>query len=49
MKQGEVLKESDIMAKRPGTGISPQYADIVLGRSVKENLCEDTILTWNMV
>ena len=49
MKQGEVLKESDIMAKRPGTGISPQYADIVLGRSVKEDLCEDTILTWDMV
>lgn len=49
MKAGEVIKESDLMPKRPGTGISPKFADIVIGRSVKEDLKEDTILTWNMV
>ncbi len=49
MKVGEVIKESDLMPKRPGTGISPKFADIVIGRSVKEDLKEDTILTWDMV
>lgn len=49
MKAGDVIKESDLMPKRPGTGISPKFADIVIGRSVKEDLKEDTILTWNMV
>ena len=49
MKEGEVIKESDLMPKRPGTGISPKFADIVIGRSVKEDLKEDTILTWDMV
>lgn len=49
MKAGEVIQESDLMPKRPGTGISPKFADIVIGRSVKEDLKEDTILTWNMV
>lgn len=49
MKAGEVIKESDLMPKRPGTGISPKFANIVIGRSVKEDLKEDTILTWNMV
>lgn len=49
MKAGEVIKESDLMPKRPGTGISPKFADIVIGRSVKEDLKEDTILTWDMV
>lgn len=49
MKAGEVIKESDLMPKRPGTGISPKFADIVIGRSVKDDLKEDTILTWDMV
>ena len=49
MKAGEVLKEADLMAKRPGTGISPNYADIVVGRAVKTDLPEDTILTWDMI
>ena len=43
------VKAEDLMAKRPGTGISPVYTDIVTGRAVKTDLAEDTILTWDMV
>ena len=49
MKAGEKITENDIMPKRPGTGISPKYTDIVLGREVKRDLEEDTSLTWDMV
>ena len=49
MKAGEKIQAGDLMAKRPGTGISPQYTDIVIGRAVKEDLAEDTVLTWDMV
>ena len=49
MKTGEKITEKDIMPKRPGTGISPKYTDIVLGRAIKQDLEEDTILTWDMV
>ena len=49
MKAGEVITEKDIMPKRPGTGISPKYTDIVLGRKVLKDLEEDTILTWDMI
>lgn len=49
MKEGEVIKKEDLMPKRPGTGISPRYAEIVIGRTVKSDLAEDTILTWNMI
>lgn len=49
MKAGEAIKESDLMPKRPGTGISPEYAEIVIGRKVVRDLEEDTILTWNMI
>ena len=49
MKAGEVITKEDLMPKRPGTGISPQYIDIVIGREVKMDLQEDTILTWSMI
>ena len=49
MKVGETIKETDLMPKRPGTGISPEYIDIVVGRQVKTNLPEDTVLTWEMI
>ena len=49
MQQGEVITEKDIMYKRPGKGISPKYADIVLGRTLKKDCPEDTILTWDMI
>ena len=49
MKKGEIITQNDIMAKRPGTGISPQNVDIIIGRTVKQDLEEDTILSWEMV
>ena len=49
LKAGEIIKLEDLMPKRPGTGISPKYIDIVIGRKSKEDLKEDTILTWDMI
>lgn len=49
MKAGEILQEKDLMPKRPGIGISPKYTDIVIGRTIKKDLEEDTILTWDMI
>lgn len=49
MKEGEIIQEADLMPKRPGTGIGPKHADIVIGRTVKRDIPEDTILTWDMV
>lgn len=49
MKKGETIKEQDLMPKRPGTGISPVYTDVVVGRKVLADLEEDTILTWDMI
>lgn len=49
MKKGQVIKPEDIMVKRPGTGIKPEHLEIVLGREIKEDLKEDTVLTWGMV
>ncbi len=49
MQEGEVVRKEDIVAKRPGTGIPPQYAEIVAGRKIRRSLKEDTVLTWDMI
>ena len=47
--KGEVLTEADVVQKRPGTGIPPKFRDVVVGRAVRADLPEDTILTWDMI
>lgn len=49
MKKGEILTATDLTAKRPGTGITPDKFDILIGRAVLCDLKADTILTWEMV
>lgn len=49
MKAGTIIAKEDMVPKRPGTGISPEYVDIVVGRKVVRDLDEDTILTWDMI
>ena len=44
IKKGEMFTESNIIMKRPGTGIPPQKIYKVLGRKAKRNLKEDQIL-----
>ena len=49
LKKGEIITKTDLMPKRPGTGISPKFSETVIGRAVKTDLKEDTILTWDMI
>lgn len=49
IKKGEILTTTDLVAKRPGTGIAPDKLDILIGRAVRSDLKADTILTWEMI
>jgi len=44
---GHVLTESDLDAKRPGTGIRPDEVDYVLGRRLALDVDADQVLNWN--
>ena len=46
IQAGEVIDESALTYKRPGTGISPVEMDRVIGMKAVRFLKEDTILTW---
>ncbi len=47
LNAGHVLGGSELMCKRPGTGISPQYWDKVIGSKTKNKLLNDHILKWS--
>jgi len=44
-----VITNEMITYKRPGTGIFPRYAPIVIGKKALEDIKEDTIITWEMI
>lgn len=49
LKPGDVLTEENLTVKRPGTGIPPKYFSLLIGKTVKTEIKEDNVLTWNDV
>ena len=41
LKRGDSIKESDIIMKRPGTGLNGQKVREIIGKKVKKNLSKD--------
>ena len=46
IRAGEVIKESDITIKRPGTGIPPKFKEIIIGMKILKNVSKDEIIKW---
>jgi sialic acid synthase SpsE len=44
LKSGHVLSENDLIMKRPGNGISPMQMPFIIGKKLKIDLNEDSIL-----
>ncbi len=42
MKKGQIITDSDIIMKRPGDGIPPDQIDKILGRTLLEDIDEET-------
>ena len=49
IKKGELLSEDNLTFKRPGTGISPQDIDQILGKKAIEDILEDTLISYEML
>ena len=46
LKAGDVLTHDDVRAIRPGLGIATKYIDVVIGKTVKQNVKRGTALSW---
>ncbi len=47
--RGTAITRAMLTYKRPGTGISPRFFDLVVGRVARQDIPEDTTITWEMV
>lgn len=47
LKAGHVITRDDLTSKRPGTGISPDIIDNLIGRALNVDKAEDTLLKWD--
>ncbi|WP_025774183.1 N-acetylneuraminate synthase [Neomoorella thermoacetica] len=46
---GEIITESCLTARRPGTGIPPNFWDVVVGRQARRDIGAGSILSWDMI
>jgi N,N'-diacetyllegionaminate synthase len=47
--RGAVVSREMLTYKRPGTGISPRFFEMVVGRVARMDIPEDTTLSWEML
>jgi N,N'-diacetyllegionaminate synthase len=45
ISSGSVLSAEDLVLKRPGTGLAPEYYDRLIGRTLVRDIQEDTLLS----
>lgn len=49
LEEGVILTKDMFCYKRPGTGIAPEYADLLVGRVLKRNISKEEVITWQDV
>lgn len=49
LRKGTVLTEELLCCKRPGTGISPEYMNVLVGREIKRDIKEEEMISWQDV
>ena len=47
IKKGERIVKSFLTTKRPGTGVTPNFIDRIIGKKAKKDLKSDHILRWS--
>lgn len=47
MLKGMVIREEDIILKRPAIGIRSRYKDSIVGQKLKNNVSKEQALTWS--
>ena len=45
IKKNQIIRLSDLICKRPGTGLEPSKINFIVGKKAVRNLVEDHIIT----
>jgi len=46
---GTTISRDMVACKRPGTGIAPEFLDLVVGRIARRDVCRNELLAWDAV
>jgi sialic acid synthase SpsE len=49
LPSGHVITIEDLTSKRPGSGVSPELIDSLIGRKLNMRVEEDTLLNWSQI
>ena len=49
LKAGDVLTKENLRAIRPGLGLPPKYLEVVLGRTLNQDVMRGTALNWELI
>ena len=49
LKAGDMLTQENVRAIRPGLGLPTKYLEVLLGKSVKQDIKRGTALTWALL
>ena len=46
LKKGDVINSGDIIIKRPGSGILPEFKETIRGMKASKNIIADSVIKW---
>ena|SRR4030067_2292143 len=46
IKVGDTILPDDIIVKRPGNGIPPEFKEVIHGMTAVKDICVDSIIRW---
>jgi len=49
IQKGETISKDALIIKRPGTGIPPKFLAQTVGKTAKQNILEDQVITYDMI
>lgn len=49
LKKGTIIREGDLIMKRPGNGVSPMLMDSVVGKELTRDVKENMLFQWSQV
>jgi sialic acid synthase SpsE len=49
LKAGDILTQENVRAIRPGLGLPTKYLEVVLGKTVKQDIRQGMALGWELL
>ena len=49
LKAGDLLTRANVRAIRPGLGLPPKYLEVVLGRTLSQDVARGTAMNWGLI